>query len=110
MVGPLSGQELLPARELVPDAHAAHTLDPVAAAYVPAAHEVQNVVALLAYEPSGQGVHPALVADGTQYVPLVQQIGEPVVEHWPLGVVPVQPEVVQVLMALLYSMSSSKPA
>ena len=32
VVGPLSGQELLPARELVPDAHAVHTLDPVAAA------------------------------------------------------------------------------
>ena len=62
---------------------------------------MQNVVALLAYEPSGQGVHPALVADGTQYVPLGQQMGEPVVEHWPLGVVPVQPAVEHVRMVLL---------
>ena len=56
---------------------------------------MQNVVALLAYEPSGQGVHPALVADGTQYVPLGQQMSAPVVEHWPLGVGAVQPEVEQ---------------
>ena len=98
VVGPLNGQELLPARELVPDAHAVHTLDPVAAAYVPAAQEVHTVVALLAYEPSGQGVHPAAVVDGTQYVPLGQQMGVPVEEHWPLGVGAVQPEVVQEAM------------
>ena len=95
MVGPLSGQELLPARELVPDAHAVHTLDPVAAAYVPAAQEVHTVVALLAYVPSGQDVHPAAVVDGTQYAPLGQQMGVPVEEHWPLGVGAVQPEVEQ---------------
>ena len=70
MEGPRSGQELLPARELVPDAHAVHRLDPVNAAFVPAAQEVHTVVALLVYVPSVQGVNPALVADGTQYAPV----------------------------------------
>ena len=98
MVGPDSGHALLPASDVVPVAQAAHALEPVAAAYVPAAHEVQKVVAVLAYVPSGQDVHPAAVADGTQYVPLGQQMGVPEVEHWPLGVGAVQPEVVQEAM------------
>ena len=60
------GHELLPASDVVPAEHAAHTLEPVPAANDPAAHEVHDVVALFAYAPSGHRVHPALVADGTQ--------------------------------------------
>ena len=64
----ITGQKhwLLPGREVVSVAHAVHALAPVADAYDPAEQDVQAVVALFAYVPRGQGVHPEVVADGTQ--------------------------------------------
>lgn len=95
---PTRGHELLPASDVVPAEHAEHTLEPVPAAYFPAGQDAHDVTALAANVPRGQDVHPALVAEGTQYVPFWQQMRVPEVEHWPLGVGAVQPEVVQEAM------------
>ena len=66
---PVKGHEELPADEVVPVAHVIHTLDPAVAANVPAEQEVHEVEAPFPYVPATHGVHPALVALGTQYVP-----------------------------------------
>ena len=43
---------------------------------------VQDVPLPFPYVPAGHEVHPALVADGTQYVPAPQQTQPPVGVHW----------------------------
>jgi hypothetical protein len=43
---------------------------------------VQDVPPPFPYVPAGHEVHPALVADGTQYVPAPQQTQPPVGVHW----------------------------
>jgi len=51
-------------------------------AVVPAAQVKHAVLLPSLYEPGAHGVHPAAVADGTQYVLTGQQIEAPEVVHW----------------------------
>ena len=71
-----------PASEVRPEEHAWHALAPVNPENVPAVQEVQEVDEPSPYVPSGQGVQPAALGLGTQYVPDPQQTAEPVVVHW----------------------------
>jgi len=71
-----------PASEVRPEEHAWHTLAPVKPENVPAAQEVQEVDEPSPYVPSGQGVQPAALVSGTQYVPDPQQTELPVTVHW----------------------------
>ena len=66
---------------LLPSTHVAHAelLSPTAK--VPAAHAVQNVALPRPYVPAGHATQPAAVADGTQYVPGLQQTAVPAVVH-----------------------------
>ncbi len=66
---------------LLPSTHVAHAELLAPAAYVPAAHAVQNVALPRPNVPAGHAVQPAAVADGTQYVPGLQQTAVPASVH-----------------------------
>ncbi len=72
-----------PASDEVPSAHWVHWLLPGALVNVPGAQLVQAVDAPLPNVPGGHAVQPAVVADGTQYVPAPQHTVAPEVEHCP---------------------------
>ena len=72
----------------------------------PDVQALHAVVAARAYNPVGQAVQPALVADGIQYVPSGQHTRVPAVVHWPYGVKPEHPVVVHDVMLAAYSPNS----